>query len=364
MGLSMKLKLLIMSFIFYAEFLDAGAVVRIDRIDLVNGKKIILFSEYHIGPITSSISSEDLARRQYRIFFELFSTFTPNKNNYAMYIENSVAVKEKNLEYYKNTQMSDLPGFASSWFDRLYLSDTHGFPEINWDYFAHLKNFDERTKTDWLLINVSHNFDRFYDEYKKREFNEDYFQSFKRRFFAHPDYIQLRELSKDYKRDFLIRLDELKNRLASKLTAQDFDRLNNMIEDRIKMYQFFLNALLKAGFMNKGYFEFLFEMAHLFKGDFYKNLAEILNLNEPLPAVTKIALFNSVIADLNLLDIILSDPHPVVLVSLGDSHSKFITSFLIGSPMTRSATFLDMLHPGMVQNLDAASPAVIQFVNQ
>lgn len=355
---------MLFSFIFFAGLLHAGAVIRIDRIDLINGKKIILFSELHIGPITPHISSEDLARRQSRIFNELFNTFIPNKNNYAMYIENSLPVKETNLEYYRKTEMTNLPGFATSWFDRFYLSDTHG-PEANWEFFDYSKNFDERVKVDWLFAgNLSPGFDRFYEEYRKGGFNEEYFQSFKKKFFESDKYKQFQELSKDYAQLFLTRLDVLKKRLEPKLSVQDFARLNALIESRIRMYSVYLNALQKAHFMNKNYFEFLFDLAHIFKADFYRNLSEILNLNETITAVANIAHFNAVIADLSLLYTLLTDQHPVILVSLGTNHSKFIMDFFSGSPMTRSATFLDMLHPGMTHNLDIVSPAVINFVKQ
>lgn len=57
MEYKMKLKLFVLFFVFYSAFIDAGAIIRIDRIDLMNGQKIIFFSEVHIGQINERVDS-------------------------------------------------------------------------------------------------------------------------------------------------------------------------------------------------------------------------------------------------------------------------------------------------------------------
>lgn len=343
--------------------LFAGAVARIDRADLKDGRKIILLSEYHKGPITPAISAEMLAPHQYRIFEELFHTMIPRKQNYAFYIEQMDPLKNYLLQLLgRSGDTTHIPGYAPSWFDRVYLAYIYG--QQNLASVDFIKNFDRRTDADWLLQNVSAQFDNYYRNYRNSGFNPEAANELQQAFFNEPDYKEYVEAMPDYNKRFLARLAELKNNLKSILTKKDFARLETMIDQKMWTYPMYLNALQKAQFANKTFFEFLFEMSRVFGASFYEQLSASLYQGKPVASIFELTSFTRILADLGLLEVVLTDRHPVLLVSSGAYHATFVMDFLRESNLARSVSSLDMLAPHMIDDSDAAVAKAIQFVNR
>lgn len=361
MEINLKFRIILFSLIFYAQMVPAGAILHIVRVDLLNGQKIIFLAEQHTDDITESLTSKDVCQKQFRPLSDLFSSFTPHKRNYILYIESHKALREYNRSLHTPESLP-LTGCEPSYLDRFYLYNLYG--ENKWDQLDTVKNFDERTDNDWRLLNAEDLFSQYFEEYEKGGFNDVQLEQLKKRFLALPRYSNLN--FKAYINDFQKRLEALVARLEAKMTPEDAQRVRNFVNWRMRNFAAFVNLVDKVTFINQPLFDFLFDYARMTKKQFYTELNKlVVGQAEEIKSTLDLVDFANVIADLSLLDAILSDRHKVILVSSGSEHAdKVVKYFFRDNPRVVSISTLNMLENQMVSNPGYAAERVLKFVGE
>ncbi len=358
----MAKKVFILLFFSQNSVLFAGAVLRIDRIDLKNGKKIILFGEKHRGPINPELQNNEVCNRQFTPFLQLFHSFIRQKQNYALLIEYNDWSRSRDTV---SGQTFGMPGCAAAWFDRFYEGLRTG--KQDWPFVDTVVNFDKRTKFDALTLEMFGALVRFQKGYQESGyalFNErknhmtvsgpvaPYYKEWKELFSSTP----IREFEK--------RLEQQMIQLNRLLSPADYQILFNLINARTLLLAQYMYFESKVRFLNTTTVDYTIDLIGSAKNNFYKELAEFIRSDVPLNTPYLLVSFINVITDLSLLEMILTDTHPVILVSLGANHAhNVIENFLKQSEMTRSVKSLDMLDPQILNNPEYAVKAVMEFVH-
>lgn len=342
--------------------LFAGAVIRIDRIDLKNGKKIILFGEKHKGPLSPELPNNEVCNRQFAPFLKLFDSFVRQKQNYALFIEYNDWSRSKDTA---SGLIFGMPGCATAWFDRFYEGLRTGKQE--WPFIDTVVNFDRRTKFDALtleLFGALASFQKGYQESGYALFNE------RKKYLTASGplaayYKEWKELfSKIPIQEFEKRLEQHMIRLQGLLSPSDYQILLKLINVRTLLLAQYIYFESKARFLNTTTFDYVLDLMGSAKNNFYKELAEFVNSDVPLNSPYLLVSFINIITDLSLLEMILTDHHPIILVSLGANHAhNVIENFLKQSQMTRSVKSLDMLDPQILNSPEYAVKAVMEFVH-
>lgn len=340
--------------------LFAGAILNIDRVDLINGQKIIFLSEQHADEISASLTSKGVCQKQFRPLSDLFNSFIPRKRDHILYIESHKALREYNRALHSE-QSLPLVGCEPYYLDRFYLYNIYA--ENEWPQLDTVKNFDERTEDDWRLLSAEDLFSQYFEIYEKSGFNEAQFTQLKKSFVEWRSYNRNFDF-KAYIKNFEKLLQALIARLESKMIPEDAQRVRNLVEWRMKNFAAFVNLVDKVTFINQPLFEFLFDYAQMTKNQFYPELNKlIVGQVRPITSTLDFVDFANIIADLSLLDAILFDRHKVMLVSCGAEHAeKVINYFFRNNPRVRSITSLNMLENQMLANPGYAAEQVLKFV--
>jgi hypothetical protein len=362
MEINLKFKIILFSLIFYAEMVHPGAILTIDRVDLVNGQKIIFLSEQHIGEVEKSLDAKDVCLKQSKPLSDLFTRFIPRKRDHILYIEAHKTLRDYNRSMHTE-QSVPLVGCEPSYLDRFYLYNIYG--ENKWDQLDNVKNFDERTKDDWWLLSTEDFFSQYFELYKQGGFNDLQLAQLKKSFFERERYNKNFDF-KAYIKDFEKRLQALVARLESKMTPEDAQRVRNLVEWRMKNFAAFVNLVDKVTFINQPLFEFLFDYAQMTKNQFYPELEKlVVGQAEPITSTLDFVEFVNVIADLSLLDVILSDRHKVIIVSCGAEHAdKVIKYFFRNNPRVSKISSLNMIDRQMLASPSYAAEQVVKFVGE
>lgn len=363
----MKLKLFVLSFVFYSAFLDAGAIIRIDRVDLMNGQKIIFFSEVHIGQINERIDAQYVCNRQRRALDSLFGRMMPFKTNISFYLESNDAIRRLNIATHETTGLFPLTGCEPSYFDSFYLNQMYG--RTHWDQVDVVRNFDARTAQDWNLQNSAVMFDALITKYRESGFDKNRFDFLKNKFFNSSVFTPFNDPNNVYTADFSRRLAESIARIQKLVPVEDHPRVLNIGTSRLDKLNAFIVLKQHPRNANKTLFEFLFDMVEQHKENFYPQLSALLTQITQIPtqitSMWDLVFFVSIIADLSLLEAIITDNHRVILISCGARHAQMvIDNFFKNNPRVRAVRSLDMLNQNIIGNLDYAEQAVINFVEQ
>lgn len=344
--------------LLYSGLLMAGAILRIDRVDLLNGQKLIFLAEQHTGEIKKGLDAKNVCQKQFRPLDELFKRFVPRNRDYVLLLESHEALQEFNKLQHSETGFP-LVGCEPGYLDRFYLKHMYDQEVGPVNVVA---NFDERTKNDWWMLNAVNLFRLSLDAYEKSGFNDNTLNEFRKKFGSMVNG-RLNPNMRGYLQDFEGRLDRLRKRIACQVIGADVERINNLINWRTRNLAAFVNLVDKAAFAQKSPFEFLFDIAQMSKNQFYTQLNEIIvGQSERIREIHALIEFPNIIADLSLLDTILQARYPNVIISCGADHAeKLITYFFKDNPRVLRIRSLDMLADQM-QNVDYASARVSQFV--
>lgn len=346
----------------------AGAILSIDRVDLISGKKIIFFSELHVGQTDKGLRSEYVCQRQRRPFYTLFQRMIPFKSNISLNIEFNEGIKNFNLARHKTTGLFSLAGCEPSFFDQFYLNYMYG--RTQWDHVDTVRNFDARTTQDWNLQNSAIIFDDIFNKYKESGFDKNRFEFLKNKFFNTPElFTPFNDPNNQYTSDFSRRLAESIAKIQNKVPVDDHPRVLTIGTSRLDKLHAFILLKQYARDANKSLFEFLFNMLEQHKENFYPQLNALLTqLTQSPTQITTLwdlVFFVSIIADLSLLETIITDNHGVILISCGARHTRMvIDNFFRNNPRVRSIRSLDMLDQNIIGNFDYAEQAVINFIEQ
>ncbi len=362
-------KAFILLLLLQGGYLFAGAVIRIDRIDLKNGKKVILFGEKHSGPIDPGqqnpvLQNMEVCNRQFAPFLQLFNSFTSHKQNYALFIEYNDWSRGLDIA---SGLIFGMPGCATAWFDRFYEGLRTG--RQNWPFVDIVANFDKRTKFDALTLEMFGGLAKIQKGYQESGYAPAFFDERKNRMTVSdsiaPYYKEWKELfSRIPIQEFEKRLEQQMIRLNRLLSPADYQTLFNLINARTFMLAQYIYFESKVRFLNTNTVDYTLDLMGSAKNNFYNQLAEFVRSDVPLQSPYRLVSFINIITDLSLLEIILTDPHPVLLVSLGANHvHSLIENFFKQSEMTRSVRTLNMLDPQMLNNSEYAVQAVMEFVH-
>jgi hypothetical protein len=357
-------KAFILLLLLQGGYLFAGAVIRIDRIELKNGKKIFLFGEKHSGLINPELQNDVVCTKQFNPFLQLFSSFVNQKNNYVLFIEYNDWLRAKHA---LGGLTLGMPGCALAWFDRFY--EGYRTNRTDWPFVAEVKNFDQRTPFDVLTLELFQVLTKIQKKYQESGYAQAVFDESKNRITTSgiyiPEYKEWKELFNSTPiAQFEKRLEQHMARLERLLSPADYQALFTLINQRTHFLAQYMYFESKARFLNTTTFDYILDLIGSAKDNFYPELTEFVRSDVPLQSPYILVSFINVITDLSLLETILTDPHPVLLVSLGASHVHYlIESFFKQSEMTRSVRTLNMLDPQMLNNPEYAAQAVMEFVH-
>lgn len=344
--------------------LFAGAVVRIDRIDLKNGKKILLFGEKHTRPINTELQNDVVCTKQFNPFLQLFTSFMNQKNNYALLIEYNDWTR---AQHTVAGRIFGLPGCALAWFDRFYEGNRTN--RTDWPFVDVVKNFDQRNIFDALTLELFGELASIQKQYQESGYADEVFSALKNRMiqsssFA-PIYKQWKEIFKNTPiAEFEKRLAQHLVQLERLIPPADYHMLLNLLNQRTKMLAQYIYFESKARFLNTTTIDYVLNLIGTAKNNFYPELTEFVQSDILLQTPYTLVSFINVITDLSLLEMILTDPHPVLLVSLGANHAhNLVETFFKQSQMVQSVRTLNMLDPQILNNPDYAIKAVMEFVH-
>lgn len=354
-------RFIIFILILHASLLHAGAVMRMYRVDLKNGQRIIFFAERHKGAISPTLGAEEVCLKQYKPFGQLFLKLAPIKNRIVLFIEYAIPIQQYYIKMQGQTGISNLTGCEQSYFDQFNLGIMSGRKE--WSFVDGVYNFDPRDEAGWLLHYFSSMFDGYFEQYRKSGFNDQLWNDLKRQFFGYPEYKILAAGLPRFIEQVVPHVDSYIRRFKTILSPDDTKLLMDLIESRMSVYPSLQNVQQKASFLNKSFFEFLFDMAQLFKENFHKELCDLTYCTFPLKNIFFLTVIPALFTDLALLWTTLNDRHPIIMVSTGANHAELLfKAFFQHSQVTRSVRSLNMVDPEMMQNLDFASQKVEEFV--
>lgn len=361
---SMVKKAFILLLILRSGQIFAGAVLSIDRIDLKNGKKILLFGEKHTRPINTELQNDVVCTKQFNPFLQLFTSFMNQKNSYVLFIEYNDWTR---AQHAVGGRIFGLPGCASAWFDRFYEGNRTN--RTDWPFVDAVKNFDQRNNFDALTLELFEALTKIQKEYQESGYVKAVFDASKSQITGSGSYAPVYKAWKALFNStplvtFEKRLEQHMARLEKLLSPDDYQMLFKLINQRTYFLAQYIYFESKARFLNTTTVDYILDLIGSAKSNFYQELTEFVRSDVPLQSVYALVSFINVITDLSLLEMILTDPHPVILVSLGSSHARnLVDTFFKQSQMVQSVRTLNMLDPQILNNPDFANKAVMEFVH-
>lgn len=343
--------------------IQAGAILKLFRADLP-GKKVIFLAEQHreiIHEIGQSV--EFIAEQQKLPLFNLFNDFESHKQNITLFLECHEEMRQKLSAISAANKENRIPGNPSSALDYYYC--TYVGNNAAWDQVDTVKNFDERTAQDISFAHLAEDFDDLYSKWAQCGYDEDLLATMKAQFFALEDYKVFQKYFAQSSALFNEKLMQQIKRLADLLPAADFAQLKKMIDIRTAKLPAFLLLNKQSSLINQSFFEYLFNLASANKQDLFEVLTKSSCLEQPLSYIGQLSSCYSILTDLKLLEHILTDSHPIVLVSCGLNHAESVAiNFLQNCSLARSVKELDLIKDSMTNDADYCYQVMRQFINE
>jgi len=338
--------------------MQAGAIMQLHKVRLPE-KTIILFGEIHQGLIeNTSYDATYVAQRQQPALSTLFQDFTQMKSNVGIHIECCDAMKEALIDFQQQNpgRIFDYP---STFFDHFYSRYAH---DQESPYLSSINNFDSRQPIETCLLFLARAFDEFLDGYRASGYNPEYFAKAKQEFFESDEYQLFIEESPEWHTAILNRLQNIEDNFRRFLPVQNFENIMNLIDARTKNLAALILLKQKAAFMNKNIFQLLFDFAEFSKNDFFNLLkSDSFFASEDIAFVWSLFDVINLFVDLRLIENVLNDQHPIVLVHCGFQHTEYAMEYFF-QEYAQHTDVLDLLTEEYLNDANHCYRAMRQFI--
>lgn len=330
-----------------------GAITTIYRIDMP-GKKVILFGDYHKGDIENTpYTVETVAHAQKEVFQKFFASLIPIKNAICMQVEANETFCDQLRDYQLSTSLPLIFDYPPSFFDYFLNLAVYDAPCA---YVDGLINFDNRTYDDHAVFFLINKFDEFLDTYFSNGCKREFFEDSLEEFFNSKDY-------KIFEQIFEKWLATIENRLAAKvnfISSHVSTSIFECIHELLTKCSGYLNKIKTinhmAHHMEKTFCQLLFDIAYQASN----SLAPAETFELPTTLSQMMYCYNFM-ADLNLLNNIMTDTHPIVFVHCGHSHADALVEILKQEPQIKIQT-LSMTDDRMIYDVHHCYSALHNFI--